>query len=186
MTKIVAMILTFSFAGGFSLARGQQATADLLTDNDRARIIESVLDLELQTQASIPGFSNITTVSDENIEFIERSWLPKHGFTIAAASNLREAKKDSVVEYLLFMKIYARDELAVVGLSRVTEGRPCFGAAFSRVRNYTYEVRRTPNGWVAQLIREPALMFDFAPKVSPTKRWTPGAKPNNALQLTAR
>jgi len=166
----------FALAGGLSLAEGQQSTADLLTDNDRARIIESVLYLELQTQVSIPGFSNIRTVSDENIEFIERSWLSKHGFTIAAASNLRETKKDYVVEYLLFMKIYSRDELAIVDLSRVTEGRPCFGAAFSRVRNYTYEVRRTPYGWVARLIREPAPMFDFAPKVSPTKRWTPGAK----------
>lgn len=169
MTKFVSTILIFAIAGGFSIAHGRQSTADVLSDNERVRIIESVLYLELQTQASIPDFANIRTVSDENIEFIERSRLSKHGFTIAAANDLRESKKDRVVEYLLFRKIYSRDQLAVVELSRVTEGRPCFGAAFSRKRTYTYEVRRTPSGWIAQLIRTPA-MIGFAPKVFVTKR----------------
>jgi len=186
MTKFVSLILMFAIAGGCSTAHGQQSTADLLSDDDRARIVESVLYFEFQKQFSIPGFSNIRTVSDENIEFIERSWVSKQGFTIVAASNLRESKKEHVVEYLQFLGIYFRAQLAVVELSRVMEGRPCFGAAFSSKLNYTYEVRRTPNGWVAALIKEPVPMFDFAPRVSAMRRWTPGAKPNKALQLAAR
>ena len=170
MTKFAAAVLIFAIAGGVLAAQGGQATGDLLSDSDRARIVESVLDLERQTQTSIPDFANIRNVSDENIEFIEPSWLSKHGFAIVAASKLRESKKDHIVEYLLFRKIYSRDELAVVELSRVTEGRPCFGAAFSRERTYTYEARRTPIGWVAQLIRKPAPMIGFALKRSPTRR----------------
>lgn len=170
MTRFVATILIFSSAGGLLVAHGQQPTGDLLSNSDRARIVESVPGLELQTQASVPDFANVRNVSDENIDFMEPSWLSKHGFTIVAASKLRESKKDHIVEYLLFRKIYSRDEIAVVELSRVTEGRPCFGAAFSTQRTYTYEVRRTSGGWVAQLIRKPAPMIGFAPKHSATKR----------------
>jgi hypothetical protein len=53
-SKFVATILMFAIVGGLLVAHGQQSTADPLSDSDRARIIESVLDLERQTQASIP------------------------------------------------------------------------------------------------------------------------------------
>jgi hypothetical protein len=169
MTKFVSTILMLAIAGGFLFAHGQQTAADLLSDSDKAQIIESVLDLELRTQASIPGFANIRKVSDDNIEFIEPSRLSKHGFTLVAASQLRESKKDHIVEYLQFRRIYSRDELAVVVLSRVTEGRPCFGAPFSTERTYTYESRRTSSGWVARLIGKPVPLIGFVPKRSATK-----------------
>jgi hypothetical protein len=170
MTKFVTTILMLAIAGGFLFAHGQQSTADVLSDSDKAQIMESVLELELRTQASVPDFANIRKVSDDNIEFIEPSRLSKHGFTLVAASQLRESKKDHIVEYLVFRRVYSRDGLALVVLSRVTEGRPCFGAAFSAERTYTYESRRTSGGWVTQLIGRPAPVVSFAQKHSATKR----------------
>jgi hypothetical protein len=144
-----------------------------------------VLEPELRTQASVPDFANIREVSDENVEFIEPSRLSKHGFTLVAASQLRESKKDFIVDYLLFKGIYSRDGLALVSLSRVTEGRPCFGPAFFTKRTYTYESRRTSSVWVAQLIRKPAHLIGFTPKrfrhALNTRDET-----NKALQLKAR
>lgn len=170
MTKFVTTILNLAIAGGFAFAHGQQLTADRLSDSDKAQIVESVLDLELQTQGSVPDFANIRNVSDDNIEFIELSRLPKHGFTLVTASQLRESKEDHIVEYLRFRRIYSRDGLAIVVLSRVTEGRPCFGAAFFTERTYTYETRRTSSGWVAQLVGKPSPLIGFAPKRFATKR----------------
>jgi hypothetical protein len=170
MTKFGTIILMVAIAGGFLFAHGQHSSVDLLSDSDKALIIESVLDLELRTQASVPDFAYIRKVSDDNIEFIEPSRLSKHGFTLMAASQLRESKKDHIVEYLLFKRIYSRDQVALVALSRVTEGRPCFGQAFFRERTYTYESRRTSSGWVAQLTGKPAHLIGFAPKRFATKR----------------
>jgi len=170
MAKLLSAI-SILLVAGIVMARGQQTAPDTLSDGDKGAIVESVLDIELRTQASVPDFANIRKVSSDNIEFIEPSRLSKHAFTLVAASQLRESKKDRVVEYLLFRKIFVRDGAVVVVLSRVTEGRPCFGAAFSHERSYTYESRRTSGGgWLTQLIGRPAPMISFVPKRYATKR----------------
>jgi hypothetical protein len=64
MTKFVSTISMLAIASGFLFAQGQQPTADLLSDSDKAQLIESVLDLELRTQASVPDFANIRQVSE--------------------------------------------------------------------------------------------------------------------------
>lgn len=163
MTRFVSAISILLIAGVF-VARGQQSAVEVLSDADKAAIIESVLDLELKTQASIPDFANIRKVSSDNIEFIEPSRLTNRGFTVVAASQLREAKRDYVVEYLVFRTIFLRDVAVIVVLSRVTEGRPCFSAPFSRERKYTYETRRTAEGWHAKLIERPSPLVSFASK----------------------
>jgi hypothetical protein len=140
---------------GVVIARGQQPSAAALADADKATIVESVLTLELQNQNSVPDFANIRDVSSENIEFVEPSQLLPRGFTLVAAADLRQSKKDRVVTYLLFRNISLRDGVAVVKLSRMTEGRPCFGAPISIERTYTYESRRTDDGWVGELTRRP-------------------------------
>ena len=170
MTKFVFAILILLIASGVLIARGQQTTAGFLSDNDKADIIETVLDLELKAQASITDFANIRNLSSDNIEFIEPSRLSKRGFTLMTGSELRESEKDRVVEYLLFRRIYLRDGAVVVVLSRVIEGRPCFGAPLSRQQNYTYECRRRSEGWTAQLIGRPGPLISFWPKRSVTKR----------------
>ncbi|SRR6266536_3859399 len=170
MTKFVFTILILLIASGVLIARGQQITAGFLSDNDKADIIETVLDLELKAQASITGFANTRKVSSDNIEFIEPSRLSKRGFTLMTGSELRESKKDHVVEYLLFRRIYLRDGAVVVVLSHVIEGRPCFSAPFSRQQSYTYECRRTFEGWTAQLIGRPGPLNSFWPKRWVTRR----------------
>ena len=146
------------------VARSQQFRVEVLSDGDKADVIESVLDLERKTQASVPDFSNIREVSSANIEFIDPARLAKHGFTLVAASQLREAKRDHVVEYLTIKKVLLRDGVPIVILSRVTEGRPCFSESFSRERTYTYESLRTSEGWLARLIEKPAPSYFFAAK----------------------
>jgi hypothetical protein len=150
-------------AGVFAV-RGQQSAPAVFSDADKAEIIESVLDLERKIQASVPDFANIRKVSADNIEFIEPARLAKHGFTLVTASQLREAKRDHVVEYLVFKKVSECNGVSVIVLSRVTEGRPCFGAPFFRERSYIYESRRTSEGWSAQLIEKPAATVSFASK----------------------
>ena len=168
MAKLLSAI-SILLVVGIVVARGQQTVPGSLSDADKTAIVESVLEVELRTQASVRDFANIRTVSSDNIEFIEPSRLSQPSFTLIAASQLRESKKDGVVQYLLFRKIFVRDGAAVVVLSRVTEGRPCFAAAFSHERTYTYESRRTPFGWVAQLIGRPSVI-SFALKYSATTR----------------
>jgi hypothetical protein len=167
MNKLVSAIWMLVVVGG---AHAQQPTANILSAHDKAEIIESVLDLELKTQASFPGFANIREVSSDGIEFIEPSRLSKHGFTLVDGSQLRESKKDRIVEYLAFGRIYLRDGVVIVVLSRVTEGRPCFSEPFSTARSYTYEMRRTVDGWVTQLIGRPVPVVSFARNLSATKR----------------
>lgn len=171
MIKFCITILILAIAGGLLLAHGQHSSAGVLSDNDKIHIIESVLTLELQTQAAVTDFAHIRKVSDHNIEFIEPSRLLKHGFTLIAASQLLEAKKDHIVEYLVFKRVYSRDGVALVTLSRVTEGRPCFGEPFVAERTYSYESRQSAGGWVAQLIGKPANPISFqGPRRVATKR----------------
>jgi hypothetical protein len=161
MNKLVSAILILVVVSGVVLAQGQQPSANVLSDDDKANIIESVLDLELKTQALISDFANIRAVSSDNIEFIEPSRLSKHGFTLVEGRQLRESKQQNIVEYLTFRRIHLRDGVVTVVLSRVKEGRPCFGAPFISERSYTYEFRQTVGGWVSQLIRKPLPEFSF-------------------------
>src|SRR5437867_12934390 len=113
MTKLLSAI-SILLVAGIVMARGQQIVPDTLSDADKAAIVESVLDLELRTQASVPDFANIRKVSSDNIEFIEPARLSQRAFTLVAASQLRESKKDRVVGYLLFRKRLMREGAAGV------------------------------------------------------------------------
>ena len=159
MIKLVSSIFVLLGVSAVS-ALGQQPTPEPLSYADKTAIVQSVL--EPPTQFSLPAhFLSIKTVSSDNIEFVDSSQLTEHGFRLVSASSLRESRKDHVVDYLLFRKISFRDGVAVVILAHVTEGRPCFGAAFHRELSYTYEVRRTSNGLIASLTRGPAPSLDL-------------------------
>jgi len=110
MAKLLSAI-SILLVVGIVVARGQQTVPGSLSDADKTAIVESVLEVELRTQASVRDFANIRTVSSDNIEFIEPSRLSQPSFTLIAASQLRESKKDGVVQYLLFRKY-----LCVTGL----------------------------------------------------------------------
>ena len=158
MTRLVFAILILLGISGVS-ALGQQPTAEPLSYAYKIAIIESVL--EVKNHASLRDVTFIRAVSSENIDFVDSSLFTKHGFTLVSASDLSERKTHYVVDYLLFRKISLRDGVAVIILSRVIEGRGCFGPAMRRELSYTYESRRTSNGWFATLTRGPVPSLDL-------------------------
>ena len=159
MTKLICTISIFVF-GPVAVARGQETSSGGLSDADKTAIIEAVLKLESPNQSSIPSFGAFRAVSSENIEFIEPSWFLKHGFSYIPATDIMVLKRDRVLEYLRFNQILFRDGVAVVTVSRVTEGRACF-AEVSSEKGYTYQARQTVAGWIAELTQGPAPPFSF-------------------------
>jgi hypothetical protein len=160
MTKLIWTI-SILLLGLVAAARGQETSSGGLSDVDKTAIIEAVLKLESSNQISIPSFGRFTAVSSENIEFIEPSRLSNHGFSYIPATDIMVLKRDRVVEYLRFNQILLRDGVAVVKMSRVTEGRACFEEAFSSEKRYTYEARQTVAGWIAELTQRPAPPFSL-------------------------
>ena len=158
MIRFVFTLLLLSLCG-VAVTHAQQPATSLPSDADRVGIIDSVAP-ELRNQRSAIDSVKVRQVSMENIEFLEPSQLSKYGFKLVSVDSLNRIKQETVVEYLVFRRISLRsDDAAVVALSHITEGRPCFGPSFSRKDSYTYEARRTPVGWVAQLTRGPGLRF---------------------------
>lgn len=68
MAKLLSATLILLSVGGV-VARGQQREAEPLSNGHKSQIIESVLELELRTQASVPDFANIREVSSNNRMF---------------------------------------------------------------------------------------------------------------------
>jgi len=130
MIKFISGVLVVLLAGA-TVTRAQQSSTSILSDAEKAGVVEAVLiDLELRNQG---GFSfGRQQVSSYNIESIQPSQLEKHGFRLVPARSLNESKKDNMVHYLVFRKIILRDGVAVIYLSNVTEGRPCFGNYISQ------------------------------------------------------
>jgi hypothetical protein len=149
-------------------ARGQQTSSDTLSDVDKTAIVEAVLKLEWRNQGSVPDFARRTAVASQNIQFVEPSRLSNQGFTLVTAAELAAARRENIIEYILFKEILVRDGVAVVTLSHVTEGRPCFGPFFSRELKYTYQARPTIVGWIAELTQRPIPPIRF-----PDKRFAP-------------
>ena len=167
MTRVVSIVSILLI--GIVIARGQQPVGNIVDDGDKTGIIESVLALEKRNQdLEMPNQSSMITtfrhVSSENIEFIEPSRLSTPGFRIVSVAFLNRVKQEYVVDYLLFREISLRDGIATVVLSRVSEGRPCFAAPISSERRFRYKARRSPVGWVAELLRPtPPTFFTGTP-----------------------
>jgi hypothetical protein len=157
MIKLVSTILIMLGVSAVS-ALGQMLTPEPLSYADRTAIVISVLGPP-PTLYSLNHPFLIQTVSSDNLEFVDSSQLEKHGIRLVSASSLREAAKDNVVYYSLFRKISFHDGVALVNLALVTEGRPCFASHMHSESSYTYEVRRTANGLVANLIPRPPMIF---------------------------
>lgn len=150
--RFVALILASLIVSGVFLARGQSQST-LLSDAEKADIVESLLQLEIEAQDS--EFENIRNISSDNIGSVSTTRIEKHGFSLKSAGQIESLKKDHVVEYVVIRRIYLRDGILVVRLSRVIEGRPCFSPAFSRERSFTYEYLYGSTGWVGRLVRKP-------------------------------
>ena len=114
--------LSLLLLGTALVAHAQEPTIAALSDVDKTAIVEKVLDLELRTQQTFPDVANIRNVSTENIQFMSTAQLTKHGFTLVAADQLREWQARRVERFLVFKKLFQRDGVVVIGLSRVTGG----------------------------------------------------------------
>ncbi len=136
----------------------QVSSVTRISDEDKSVIVESVLHQELRAQSA--EFTSITNVSSDNIAFIDPSKISKLGFTLISTAYIRERKKTDIVEYITFKGIEARGEKVIVTVSRVVEGRPCFGPAFSREQNLIYEYYIESGNWRGELIRK-TLPFVF-------------------------
>jgi hypothetical protein len=162
MAKLISLLLLLF--GSVLVVSGQQQISDPLSDVDKAAIVESVLDVELRNQQSLPDLANIRNVSSENIQFMVPSQLSKHGFTFVDASQLCEWQDRRVEHFLVFKKFSLRDGSVHIALSRVIGGRSCLAGRFYSELSYTYEARRTFDGWVAELTRRPMPDFFTARK----------------------
>ena len=146
--RFVASLFIVLMLGSDLLAVGQEARG--LSREDQTKIIESAIQLEVRNQNS--EFESIRKLSTENIEFVEPSRITGSGFTLITADYIRTEKVDRMIDYVVWGKIYSRDEKVFVNLSRMNEGRPCFGPAYSRERSFTYEYRRESGEWVGRLV----------------------------------
>jgi len=131
--RFVASILASLIVSGVFLVRGESQST-VLSDAEKADIVESLLQLETEAQGS--EFENIRNILSDNIVSVPPPRIAKQGFSLMTAGQIESLKKHHVVEYIVIRRIYFRDGIVVVRLSRVIEGRPCFSPAFSRERSF--------------------------------------------------
>ena len=158
----VASILALLIASSVLLTHGQSQSG-VLSDEDEAEILESLLQLKIEPL----GFGNIRIFSSDNIGSVLATRIAKHGFSLMAAREIETLKQGYVVDYVVIRSMYLRDGIAVVRLSTVTEGRPCFAPPVSRERSFTYEFQKNPTGWVGKFVKRP-LPFPFIRSLATT------------------
>jgi hypothetical protein len=167
VSRCTSAILLLSLASSSLLARGDQKKREALSNEEKAEIVESVLQLELEAQSSVGEFKYIRDLSSDNLEFLEPSRISRQGFILLNASQILNLKKNRVVEYVVFKRIDLEDGVAVVVFSRISEGRPCFAPAFSREQSFTYEYRKTSGEWTGRLIKRTPPSIPFGKTLSP-------------------
>jgi len=155
--RFVASIVALLIASSVLLTQGQSQSG-VLSDEDEAEILESLIQLEIKPLGS--EFGTIRIFSSDNIGSVLATRIAKHGFSLMAPSEIKRLKQEYVVDYVVIRSISLRDGIVVVRLSTVTEGRPCFAPPFARERSFTYEFQENPTGWVGKLVKRP-VPFPF-------------------------
>lgn len=128
-----------------------------LSDEDKSAIVESVL----RTEFMVPSeeFRGLNLSSD-NLEFLKPSRISTLRFVLFGSGS-RASSSWGVVEYLVFRKIEASGNNAIVILSRVLESNPCFGPKTSHEQTFTYQYHIESGRWTGELIRKtPRLLGD--------------------------
>ena len=141
------------------------AQSRVLTDEDEADILESLLQVKIDPFGTALG--NVRTFSSENISSVSATRLAKHGFSFMSSWDIERLKQDQLIYYVIIRSIYLKDGVVTLRLSVVTEGRPCFGSAFSSERSFTYEFEKSANEWVGRLVKRPTP-FPFFKKSTTT------------------
>jgi hypothetical protein len=157
--RFVASILASLIAGSLLLTYGQSQSG-VVSDEDEADILETLVQLEIKSLDS--EFGSVRTLLSENVSPLSATRLARHGFSMIAARDIQRYRQDHVIEYLVIRTMYRRDEFVVVALSFVREGRPCFAPAFSNERFFTYTYQKDAQGWVRRLVNRRPAPFSFA------------------------
>jgi len=155
--RFIASILVLLITSGVLLSHGQSQN-DVLSDEDEAEVLESLIQLEINSLNSEFGSTRI--FSSDKMSSVSATRIAKHGFSLMTAREIESLKQGYVVDYVVIRSIFLRDGIVVVRLSAVTEGRPCFAPAFSRERSLTYEFQKKPSGWGYKLVKRP-FRFPF-------------------------
>jgi hypothetical protein len=151
--------------GGAFRVQAQDPPIIHLSDEDKSRIVESVLRGE--SMVSSEEFRGLT-LSSENLEFLE----PYQISTLRSILLNPETSRNSgsrasydwgTGEYLIFRKIESSGNNAIVILSRVLERNPCFGPRTSRQQTFTYQYHIESGRWTGKLIRRrtPIVLGDI-------------------------
>lgn len=158
--RFVASMLALLLA---SCALQAQSQSAVLSEEDEAAILASLLELEMKSLDS--EFGNIRTFSSTNIGSVSARQIAKHGFSLIGVHEIQKWKIDHVIEYLVIRSIDLRNGIAVVKLSAVKEGRPCFAPAFYSERSFTYLFRKNADQWVGRLLKR-SVPFPFSKRVA--------------------
>ena len=147
--------LAFTLVCSALVGRAQQMNGDDLSGRDKARIVESALQLAFASPRV--KFAIATNLSSENVEFVNASRMAQLGFVLLDGGEMQDLRRSQFVEYVVFRKIVFTDGVATVVLSRVTESHPCFGRDASTERSFSYEFRKDSGEWIGQLVHRPML-----------------------------
>jgi hypothetical protein len=181
--RFLTSILLTLMMSGLMPGRGQESDISVLSDADKAGIVESVLQLELTAQSG--EFVHIRTLSSEHIEFVAPSRLSGQGFVLRSANEIRNLiASHQRFDYVILKTIHAKNGRVMVTLSRVTEVRPCFSFPFSTERSFSYEYRKTSGRWTGELIGQLLPLSVGSP--SQMKSFTGRSLKTAVEQLSAR
>lgn len=148
--RFVISILVILLATSMSRTYAQNLS---LSDADEADVVEALL--EFSPKQFDAGFRGITNFSTENLSSVSASRIKQHGFSLISPSEIEWRKRDYMIDYVVIRDINPKDGMVVVSVSVVTEGRPCFGSAFSTQRSFSYVFKKSGQQWVGRLLKGP-------------------------------
>jgi hypothetical protein len=160
--RFVASILALLLASGVLHAQGKSAA---LSEEDEAKILESLVELQKKYLSPDSELGTIRIFSSANISSVSQRQIAKLGLSVITELDIQKSKIDNVIEYVVIRSIDLRNGIAVVKLSAVSEGRPCFGPAFYSVRSFSYAFQKNADQWEGRLLKR-SLPFPFSKRVA--------------------
>jgi len=164
--KFVTSILVLLMATSTLHTYGQTQGSGL-SNEDEAEIIEAMLQLGTKPSESDFGsnpfgsdFGMTRNFSSENLSSLSASRIKQHGFSLISPYAIEAGKRDHVIDYVVLRGIDPKDGMVVVRVSVVSEGKPCFAAAFSRQSSLSYVFKKSGTQWVGQVLKRP-VPFPF-------------------------
>lgn len=162
-THCIAPLLALLLVSNVLHAQGRYS---VVSEQDEATILESLIKLELEKKTLGSEIGYIRTFASANISSASARQLEKLGFTLIRDDEIQIRKTSWVIDYVMVRNIELKNGLVTVMISAVTEGRPCFGPAFRSQRSFTYTFRKEGEKWIGQLLRT------FFPISYPRKSFT--------------